>query len=433
MNDFIVRLITRLDSSKTVEDIKKIERELSARGIRLKAVIDLSSSKQEMQNFAKQLQSILSAQGLNIDTSKILSSINQVTKEVNSITSKVNRIKLSVDEGNTSTQISILRAKFEKLGFTQDEVARKMNAVMNAHNSLTSSLSSGDDNAIIAANDKFNQSLVRTDNLYKQIKTDATQYYNATRQTKLSNDIQNWMSKNTAATRQAKTAMQQFLAELNGGRVNVARLDEISSKFQSIDAQMRSTGKLGKSFIQIFSEGIKKFSYWTSSTFLVMKTIQTIKKAVTSVRELDTALVDLKKTTTMTVSQLNKFYYSANDVAKQMGVTTKQIIDQASAWSRLGYSSNDAATKMAKYSSQFASISPGMDVDTATDGLVSIMKAFDISEDNVLDGIMSKVNEIGNTAATSNNEIVNMLSKSSSAMMEANNTLEETIALETAA
>ena len=30
--------------------------------------------------------------------------------------------------------------------------------------------------------------------------------------------------------------------------------------------------------------------------------------------------------------KLNNFYYSANDVAKQMGVTTKSIIEQASAW-----------------------------------------------------------------------------------------------------
>ena len=130
------------------------------------------------------------------------------------------------------------------------------------------------------------------------------------------------------------------------------------------------------------------------------------------------------------------YYYQANEVAKQMGVTTAEIINQASAWSRLGYSSAEAASKMAKYSSMFASISPGMNVDTATDGLVSVMKAFDIGNDNpddVLDGIMSKINIIGNTAATSNAEIVNMLTRSSSAMKEANNTLEETIALETAA
>jgi len=88
---------------------------------------------------------------------------------------------------------------------------------------------------------------------------------------------------------------------------------------------------------------------------------------------------------------------------------------------------------MAKLSSQFASISPGMDVDTATDGLVSTMKAYDINYTDVLDGIMSKINEIGNTAATSNDEIVDMLTRSSAAMAEANNTLDETIALETAA
>ena len=43
---------------------------------------------------------------------------------------------------------------------------------------------------------------------------------------------------------------------------------------------------------------------------------------------------------------------------------------------------------------------------------------------------MDKINIIGNTAATSNEEIVTMLQKSSSAMKEANNTLAETIAIE---
>ena len=60
-----------------------------------------------------------------------------------------------------------------------------------------------------------------------------------------------------------------------------------------------------------------------------------VKKAVSTITELDTALVDLKKTTAMNENQLENFYYDSNNVAKQMGVTTKEIIDQASAWSRL--------------------------------------------------------------------------------------------------
>ena len=88
---------------------------------------------------------------------------------------------------------------------------------------------------------------------------------------------------------------------------------------------------------------------------------------------------------------------------------------------------------MAKLSSQFASISPGMDTDTATDGLVSSMKAFGIGVEDVQREIMDNINRIGNTAATSNSEIVDMLTRSSAAMATANNSIEQTIALETAA
>ena len=87
---------------------------------------------------------------------------------------------------------------------------------------------------------------------------------------------------------------------------------------------------------------------------------------------------------------------------------------------------------MSKLSSMFASISPGMDVDTATTGLVSVMKAFKIDVDDVKEGIMSPINEIGNRFATDNNDIISGLSRSSAAMAAMNSTLSETIALFTA-
>ncbi len=180
-----------------------------------------------------------------------------------------------------------------------------------------------------------------------------------------------------------------------------------------------------KSIVQSLSEIAKKFTSLTSAA----------RQAISTVRDLDTAMVDLKKTSKMSASELNKFYLSANDTAKQMGVTTKEIIEQATAWSRLGFNTAEAATKMAKYSSMFATISAGMNLDSATDGLMSVMKAFKIGlkdTDEVVDGIMSKINIIGNTRAINNSDIVDFLTLSSSAMAEANNTLEDTIALGTA-
>ena len=148
-----------------------------------------------------------------------------------------------------------------------------------------------------------------------------------------------------------------------------ANVSHLTDEFLKLQIKIREAGQEGKSFLDTIKE---KAWYGAASAigtyFGVNDIIQYGKQAVSTIVELDTALVDLKKTTSMSSSELENFYYDSNNVAKQMGVTTKEIIDQASAWSRLGYSSKEAATEMAKLSSQFASISPGMDVDTAQEG-----------------------------------------------------------------
>lgn len=243
----------------------------------------------------------------------------------------------------------------------------------------------------------------------------------------LGNQIETWMNRNTKAAKiygaQLEALKTQLQSVQNGNQLNA-----VSNQFKEIQSAAAASGNLGKSAISQLIGNVTKLSPLFGMSYMMSTGIRTVKNAVSSVYNLDTALVDLQKTTTMNNTDLESFYSNANGIAKEMGVSTEEIINQASAWSRLGYSSKDAAESMAKLSSQFAAISPGMDVDTATDGLVSIMKAYD-----VLDGVMSKINIIGNTAATSNADIVNMLTRSSSAMAEANNSLEETIALETAA
>lgn len=67
---------------------------------------------------------------------------------------------------------------------------------------------------------------------------------------------------------------------------------------------------------------------------------------------------------------------------------------------------------MAELSSQFASISPGMSTDEAQEGLVSIMKAWDISTDEVEREVMDNINILGNRFAETNADIVVGMEKS---------------------
>lgn len=151
----------------------------------------------------------------------------------------------------------------------------------------------------------------------------------------LHNKVSEFMSKNGKAVKYSGEFQRIFNETAKGAQLTREQVVRLNQEFNQAVVSARNAGKLGKTFFQTMKDGMSSFSYWTSSTFIVMKTFSEIRQAVTTVKELDTALVDLKKTTTMTSSELEQFYYDANDVAKQMGVTTKEIIDQASAWSRL--------------------------------------------------------------------------------------------------
>ena len=224
-----------------------------------------------------------------------------------------------------------------------------------------------------------------------------------------------------------------FIRELENTGIAKNRLEEIRIELTKIVTEANLTEKTGKTFGQILKQRFTSLGAYIGTFASFYRIIAGVRQAFTTITELDTQLVDLRKTTKMNTEELNEFYFSANKVAKQMGVTTSEIISQASAWSRLGYNTKEASEEMAKLSSKFTSISPGMTTDNATDYLVSTMKAYGIEVDEVERKILDNVNRIGNTFATTNAEIGEMLTRSSAAMNAANNTLEETIALESAA
>lgn len=88
---------------------------------------------------------------------------------------------------------------------------------------------------------------------------------------------------------------------------------------------------------------------------------------------------------------------------------------------------------MAQLSSQFASISPGMETEQAQEGLVSIMKAWDIDPDDVKSEIMDNINILGNSFAESNADIVEGMKRSAAALSAVGTEYKDAFALFTGA
>lgn len=241
------------------------------------------------------------------------------------------------------------------------------------------------------------------------------------------------LAENTKYSAEAKAGLNTLLVQLKSGDPSI-NLRKITEEIIRIENAEIAAGRAGKSLWDIFKTKSTYGFIGQMQSFLSMYVgfygmINAAKKVGSTLVELDTALVDLKKTTTMSSSELENFYYDSNDIAKQMGVTTQAIIDQASAWSRLGYSTKEQSETMAKLSSQFASISPGMDTDEAQQGLVSIMKAWDIDPNDVKSQIMDKINILGNTMAESNQDIVEGMERSAAALAAVGTSTEDAFAM----
>lgn len=355
------------------------------------------------------------------------------------LSEQANKIQLSMGNGTYESKVDALVAKTQQwtdvngnARISTNELSKAFDQLTTASNNYANSPTEAHQKALIASEKELDKQIKTVTNSVRSMNAELAK---DSAISSFRNQVADFMSKNgkTVKSFQFGSELKDIFAKIQqGAKLSNQELAVLKQRFIDVQNAARQTGKLGKTWFQTLREGMSFFSYWTSSTFLVMKAIQSIKGGLGTVKALDTALVDLKKTTTMTNNELEDFYYSSNKVAKQMGVTTEEIINQAAEFSRLGYSSKEAATEMAKYSSWFKTISPGMSIEEAGDTLTSVMKAFKYDVQDV-EKIMSMINTVGNNFAVSNADISEILTRSSSAMMEANNSLADTIALGTAA
>lgn len=123
---------------------------------------------------------------------------------------------------------------------------------------------------------------------------------------------------------------------IKAGRISAQQSDELNAKFMELNANLSESGKKYQSLGKQMLERLRsQSSQLLAQYFSFQDLIRYGRTAVTTIIQLDTALVDLRKTTSMNTQELNEFYHASTDIGKQLGVTSQQIIQQAADWSRL--------------------------------------------------------------------------------------------------
>lgn len=206
---------------------------------------------------------------------------------------------------------------------------------------------------------------------------------------------------------------------------------DLTNEFYAARTGTRTVQTGMEAFLSSIGDKLKEVGRYILSFGSFYRIWGEIQKGVTYVREIDSALTELKKVTDETDATYAKFLKTMSQTGAEVGATVKDLTNMAANWARLGYSIEEAG-ELARSTAVLLNVSEFTDADTASEALISTMQAYGYAAEDSMH-VVDVLNEIGNNFAISSDGIATALQDSASSLMAAGNNLEQSVAMIAAA
>ncbi len=347
--------------------------------------------------------------------------LNKYDKRLDSYNGKVDKYQATID-------------RFNDGGWTSKTYLENVQAVKNAvkeYETLLNELK-GKDASLVTSDD-----ISKLDEYEKKIKdTIATvtnmsaseKGYNFVSGQKELDKIHKLLNENSKMSSEAKAKIKAYYAEIESGNPSMS-LDKIHGEILKIYNAEVEAGRAGRTLWDTLkNSGFHQIAAQMAGMVGVYDVINLGKEGFNVVRELNTALTEMRKVSDETVQNLKDYQATTFDTADAVGTTAKQIQNSTADWMRLGESMNQAA-ESAKDANVLLNVSEFEGIDEATESLVSMSQAYkDLDKMDIIDVL----NNIGNNYSISTDGLATALKDSASALVTANNDLNEAVSLTTA-
>lgn len=190
--------------------------------------------------------------------------------------------------------------------------------------------------------------------------------------------------------------------------------------------------KRTETFIESITRKTKEIGTYLISSLSLYDVVNKFRQGIQYVREIDSALVELRKVTDETEESYDRFLQTASKTGAKIGSTISDYTRATATFAKLGYSI-DMASEMAEAAIIYQNVGDGIEsADAAAESIISTMKGFGLQASDAM-SIVDKFNQVGNEFSITSKGIGDALQRSASALAEGNNTLDESIGLITAA
>ena len=206
-------------------------------------------------------------------------------------------------------------------------------------------------------------------------------------------------------------------------------INQLESRFSKLDGQIQDVGLTGRTFTGEIKNLFNVFGNRAIAGMAVEGVKNALRQMVDNVKEIDSAMTELKKVTNETSAAYNNFLKEAGSRAEVLGSTMTDLIESTANFAKLGFNLKDASS-LAENAIMYSNVGD-LDIETATNDIVSAMKAFRIEASDAIK-IVDSFNEVGNNYAVSAQQIGEALQNSASSLVVAGNDIDQSIAMITA-
>lgn len=366
--------------------------------------------------------------GVEVSTKALNNFRTQLTKIVNGLSlSNGSLISLKIDGiGEINSQAENTAKAIKKISDAAEEASASNKKLGNDIKATSKEQEAADKKALKAAREKVT-ALKQANTLLAKMQNAETNWTKAASgSSKASYD----------KIRDNISVLKDLIQKFNNAEISADALRNgvttLTGEFDVLSSDIKGAGENAQTLGEHFGKLASKFTQWFGVSQIIMFAVQTVKQMVRGIIELDTAMTELKKVTDETDATYDRFLDNAASRAKQVGASLNDVVTATADFARLGYNISEASD-IADVALIYKNVGDGIEsISQASESIISTMQAFGIETSKVM-SIVDKFNAVGNNFAISSTGIGEALQKSAAAMNAAGNSLDETIALITAA
>lgn len=371
-NDKQIKVDFNIDGMKNLNKINGMFKNIEKNNkINVKADMDTSGIKKGLSDIERAKRSV-STLKIDADVSKAnadfkkfesltTSSVEKARKLLSDINKDINNVKLAPND-------SIMEINFNKLTSDLEKYRNQIKVVQNEQKALG--------NSITSVSKSFS-------------KIDAVT---------ASNKTLTWLKNNSRAAKVYGDQLKE-IAESQRKATSDSELTSLNKDFNKTVSEAKLLGLTGKSFTAEFKRAFSQIAQFTQIYGGIENVIQTIQNSVIELKNVDSILTEISKTSDMTTDQLTKLGETSFDSASKWGKKASDYLLGIQEMSRSGYYGKQAE-QMAE-TSILAQAAGDLNSDVANSYLLASNAAYQYS------GNVQKLNALldGQNMITNRNSV----------------------------